>query len=731
MKFFLTAVLTAGLFHISVSQAFVKSFDTGKFEKCMTQCDKALDKDRKNLDAWVYKAAAQLEWYIADPKTRKSYFNKSVKTLESAAQKINRSDVAQHSAAQRMIKTIFRIAGQSPHGETPEFLDKTLWNLYEAFQLPEAAYQVFRLRQLMGIQDAGLLNECCKLLYQTAKEQKPLFDNADQAFVDLFNIILENADVASAFQVWERGTFIFPDSKALQASLIDAFAHIYRAGRSSDSTAVWDNMKLAFGKFPADTTLEINTWNILHYYFDDDPEKADRVFTGYFLMKPFEQWKYGPKERFTEMVTYTGGYGHSNTDKTLYEVPAALGKILAEKHKLTFPAFLKQQFRDAWSSNQLYCRRLFYMIQVYGSKKDILDEEKWVIRKVAESPDITFELLDAWQYILPGKIIPHKNMKINMLAEIRDHIKGQDWSLAASRVRQARQLFPNDKEVAEVQKELVIADYKANYNGSSISCNMIGWTGSVESCKAGTVSIDAYDKMLQRLKYFRRTAGVCDDVVWLDSLHHYYMAAALIMKANESLTHSPGPEWKCYSKEGYRGASTSNLSWGSCGSASITGQMFDSGGGNQAAGHRRWILNPTTHYFAAGSTDATMSLYAFGQAKSPETRDSIIAIHKKQAVCWPAEGYFPESLISYRWSFALYGAELEGAKVSVMTNGKPVTIKVNDLEHGYGMNTLVFEMPTNSYKTGDVVTVKISHLVSSSSKEKFTYTYTVHILAVE
>lgn len=731
MKLFLTAVFTAGLFRIGVSQAFVKLFDNGKFEKCIEKCDKALEKDRRNPVAWAYKAAAQLEWYLTDPKTRKSYFHKSVKTLESAAQKIPAAEILAHPIVKRLSGKLIDISVQKQNKETPEFLEKTLWVLYETFRLPEAAYQVFQLRQLMGIQDAELLNECCKLLYQASKDKKPIFQGADQAFIDLFRIIMENADVTSAFEVWERGTAIFPQSQKLQAELVNAFAHIYRAGRPSDSVAVWEKMKLAFTTFPADTVLEINTWQILSYYFDRDPEKASRVFTGYFLMKPDAQWTYGRIERFTEMVTYTGGYGHSNMDKTLYEIPAALGKILAEKNKMAFPAFLKQQFRESWITNQPYCRRLFYMIRVYGSKNDILEEEKWAIRKVAESPDITFELLGAWQTILPGKIAPHKSLKSNTLSEIRGFIQTRNFSMAATRFRQIRQFFPADKEVAEIQKELVIADYKINYTGSATPCNTIGWTGNTESCKAGTVSKDTYDKMLQRIRYFRRTAGVCDNVVWVDSLHRYYMEAALIMKANESLTHYPGPEWKCYSKEGSRGASTSNLSWGSCGSASITGQMFDSGGGNESVGHRRWILNPPTHYFAAGSTDQSMSLYAFGQAQSPEARDSIIAIHKKQAVCWPAEGYFPETLISYRWSFALYNTELEGAKVNVTINGKPVTVKVNDLESGYGMNTLVFEIPTGSYKAGDTVTVKISHLSSLSSREKFTYTYTVHILAVE
>lgn len=96
--------------------------------------------------------------------------------------------------------------------------------------------------------------------------------------------------------------------------------------------------------------------------------------------------------------------------------------------------------------------------------------------------------------------------------------------------------------------------------------------------------------------------------------------AALMMKANNSLSHSPPTSWTCYSANGSDAAGRSNIAFGySTASVISQGYMQDSGSNNTEVGHRRWILHPFTEKMGIGSTDNTNANWVIGSTVTKPT----------------------------------------------------------------------------------------------------------------
>ena len=106
------------------------------------------------------------------------------------------------------------------------------------------------------------------------------------------------------------------------------------------------------------------------------------------------------------------------------------------------------------------------------------------------------------------------------------------------------------------------------------------------------------------------------------------------------------------------------------GSEAIDGYIEDGGGTNLAVGHRRWLLHPPTTRMGIGDipgqANALWVLDGAGGAVIP--RDGYVA--------WPPKGYVPRSLVFPRWSFALVGADLASASVTVTRNGRACSVTV-------------------------------------------------------
>ncbi len=181
---------------------------------------------------------------------------------------------------------------------------------------------------------------------------------------------------------------------------------------------------------------------------------------------------------------------------------------------------------------------------------------------------------------------------------------------------------------------MVEADFRVNFLGTDIKPDSLKWTGSTASCSAGNVSKKSQKLFLERLNYYRRQAGVYDSVLLDSALNVRSQAAALMMYANNALSHEPPKNWKCYTTAGADGSSGANLSLGENSTLALHNQVIDDGTDNWAAGHRRWILNPYQTLFGHGSTTGSMALYVFGRPGKNASRKVVDPLPADEAICW-------------------------------------------------------------------------------------------------
>ncbi len=221
-----------------------------------------------------------------------------------------------------------------------------------------------------------------------------------------------------------------------------------------------------------------------------------------------------------------------------------------------------------------------------------------------------------------------------------------------------------------------------------------GFTGNVPACDPGTISQENADATLAAVNYMRKLAGL-SQVALNPARSIDAQASALIMAANETLSHRPAKDSRCWTKSGYDGASRGNLSlgWSSSGAAvpqstgprAVLGYMTDPGDGNIFAGHRRWLLWQGLTEIGTGDTDVSNTIVVI-----PEP---FIAQRGKAWVSWPTPGAFPRELEPEgRWSLSYPKADFTRARVAMTTHdGRTITVKKNQIASGYADNTLTWE----------------------------------------
>jgi hypothetical protein len=229
-----------------------------------------------------------------------------------------------------------------------------------------------------------------------------------------------------------------------------------------------------------------------------------------------------------------------------------------------------------------------------------------------------------------------------------------------------------------------------------------GWTGSLKGCRAGKTSARAQRATMESLNFARAMNGL-SRVVWSPKLSARAQYAALIMAANNKLTHYPPRSWRCWTKVGSDAAARSNLSIDyprlTAGGA-VMQYLDDWGSPNIVVGHRRWILFPFAKSFGNALTRTTNAMFVVGPVDTGNPNPRWVS--------WPSAGWFPSQAEPRgRWSLSSGDphADFRSAKISVRRNGKPVRLKKYAVHDGYAMPTLVWEV-LGLRKTGTyVVTV--------------------------
>ncbi|MFT7475477.1 MAG: hypothetical protein ACI81L_002416, partial [Verrucomicrobiales bacterium] len=239
------------------------------------------------------------------------------------------------------------------------------------------------------------------------------------------------------------------------------------------------------------------------------------------------------------------------------------------------------------------------------------------------------------------------------------------------------------------------AQVAATYQ-SAIEANMTlatGWSGSASTCRAGA-STDTHDAAtVESINWFRRMAGL-NPVAENAAQSSGAQQAALMMHAQDQLSHFPSSGWSCHTASGSSTAGLSNLTLGVVGPRAVVGQIEDPGASNQALGHRRWLLFPQLQTVGIGNTS---------RASVVQVINDFGPRHSETAwVAWPPAGFVPDATVFPRWSLSNVAADFSRASVSVTENGRSLPVRVLPVENGFGDATLGWELTgANPAASGD------------------------------
>lgn len=263
------------------------------------------------------------------------------------------------------------------------------------------------------------------------------------------------------------------------------------------------------------------------------------------------------------------------------------------------------------------------------------------------------------------------------------------------------------------------------------------WTGSYTTGAAGTVSESWLEATRTRVNFYRAMAGLEADISFNPIWNAQSQESALMMSANNALSHTPPNNWIFWTADGYEAANKGNLAIGSAGPAAITGYMIDYGASNAAVGHRRWILLPQTKVMGSGDVPG-WSQSGLAAANTLWVQDTFGArpVVRDHFVAWPPPGQVPVDLVWARWSLSLRGADFRNATVTMLRNGQNVALSYDMRGSGTGFPEasivwVPLGMDTNSADQwpliGDAETIQVSvnNVLIGGQATAFNYAVTI------
>jgi len=260
---------------------------------------------------------------------------------------------------------------------------------------------------------------------------------------------------------------------------------------------------------------------------------------------------------------------------------------------------------------------------------------------------------------------------------------------------------PGDPDASVVDPNDV-AMVCARWNSDRENLSEGTWTGDVATCNAGEIQTPGRENALRLINLYRWLAdlpAVSEDT----GLSAAAQECALMQKAHGSLSHSPTPDWECYTTEGANAAGRSNISSGP-GVRSIDAYMADIHSIN-SLGHRRWILSNSLGRVGMGSTNQHSCLYVISGGGTAQ----------KQWTAFPPPGVFPLQAIAPGfgstdaggWSIQSDYIRLNDGVVTVTANGQPVAVDVSVLPANYG-SSYALRIAPNGWTTQADTTYHVS-----------------------
>jgi hypothetical protein len=227
-----------------------------------------------------------------------------------------------------------------------------------------------------------------------------------------------------------------------------------------------------------------------------------------------------------------------------------------------------------------------------------------------------------------------------------------------------------------LSKERTIKLYDSLYQTSEI--DTIVWNGNLKNCNPGNLSNSILIKAQNRINFFRKVNGL-SEVKNNPNLNKDAQSAALLVKANNQLTHNAKSTMKCYSKSASNGCLKSCIGFSDWvffpKTSFVSGFICDFGDANYFVGHRRWLLYSKLSEFGYGATNNSEAIL---------TADGVNydSLNSPNFVAYPWNGYVPVDLIFPKWSFSIPdNKEVDFSKTTItMTDHNGKSLKLNRLK---------------------------------------------------
>ena len=712
------------------AQKYADLYAQGKYAKAFKAAEKAIDANSKDLSALLTKAMCYIHLY-QDPETNADYPS-GPSSAVSSWQSIKRKDksgdfqAAHQAEKDTILWEAYELAVNWHEKGQVKRAKLLLEDLLEIDPAPEYYYLLGRIAEqeaLHGLAVQHFNDAAAKVYVDATKGIKPQPDQY-LMFADLADAVAEDDDFMSALVIYARGIRLFQSKEISDRcyALVSAALETRLPGFDTvfSMTIVRFLDTIPTGVVDARRFYELKWAGIQHQYAVDaqwhtydmytrDPEQrllqfacADAETT---VLDQFLE----------EMQAYTavqmrssGIYVSRLPIKLTYWMQGYT--CMYHKSAAEAEAALFARFDEALTKGDYNwaAALLFNLNGLDISQSTLQAAEKKLFAGLLQMDQVQLNTVDlyAMSLMFPKNASGKKLQKDESTRLISQLLEKKDYSRAAEKLRIQMKIDPNDAMLKSLYKQWLVEDFIDHYIHSATYIDLDVWNGTTENCTPGTLPDSVHKKVLERLNYVRRLAGVPDNCTFDADLNKKCQAAALMMRANGDLSHMPPRDWLCWTTDGATGAGNSNLSLGYGGSEALIGQVEDDGGNNQSVGHRRWILYPDRKVFGHGSTPGSMALWALGGSGSMQSED-VRERYENAYISWPAQYYFPATMLPYRWSLSNNSADFSDASVEMYCNNKRVPLEQLEVDGGYGSPTMVWEPDLSNYDLSKEVTFKV------------------------
>jgi hypothetical protein len=221
----------------------------------------------------------------------------------------------------------------------------------------------------------------------------------------------------------------------------------------------------------------------------------------------------------------------------------------------------------------------------------------------------------------------------------------------------------------------------ARWTADRVNLSEGTWSGATATCTVGDMTADARANALRLVNLYRWLAQL-PAVVTDPAKDAMDMQCALMMRANNMISHTPPTTWLCYTADGANAAGSSNVSSGQAVS-SVDLYMIDPGNPT-TLGHRRWVLSNSLGPIGIGGSDRASCMWTLsGTGKAG-----------KPWMAWPSPGVIPLAALMPQargmtvdqtgWSIQSDSINLANAQVTVTSDGASLPVTVTQLDANFG-----------------------------------------------